>query len=368
VSRCLRVAFVALFIALGTNVAAPAWACGCGAYIPDNAHAAVTDERALITWDGSTQSILMSFTVRGGSDRAAWVMPLPAAAQVTLGDAAVFDELARISAARIEYRDSWWPTFDWLRGSSDRVADARAGAADGAVTVLGSQQIGPFTVTRLAAGDPVALAAWLTDRGFPYPPGLERNIAPYLAEGWETVALQLTPAAPGEQLAGDLQPLRLSFTSDTVVYPMRLSRAAVGTQSVDLYVLGEHRMDPSATPVPGRLPTLEFSGPVDASAVAPALRPYLESGSYLTRWSDRIPQPDLIDGDYVFTRADTDTVYQKVVVLTRDHGAVSGFVLLAGAGAAAVLTIVGAVVLRRRRIGQTALPAQAQAQAQTQAR
>ena len=97
---------------------------------------------------------------------------------------------------------------------------------------------------------------------------------------------------------------------------------------------------------------MEFSGRVEASSVAHSLRPYLDSGAYLTRWSDRIPQPELIDGDYVFERADADTAYQKVVVQTRDHGAVTGFALLAAAGAASVLTIVGATALSRWRARQ----------------
>jgi hypothetical protein len=351
VSRGIRALLVALIVALTTNVAAPAWACGCGAYIPDDAGAAVVAERALITWDGSTQNIMLSFNVRGGSDKAAWVMPLPSMSQVSLGDGAVFDELARISAPRIEYHDSWWPTFEWLRRSA--AADGAAAGRVGAVDVLGRRNIGPFTVTRLAADDPSALAAWLTDHGFPYPRGLERNIASYLADGWETVAIQLAPAAPGAQLTGTLQPLRLSFASDTVVYPMRLSRSATAAQSVDLYVLAEHRMDPSATPIPGRAPTLEFAGPVDADSVAHTVRPYLESGSYLTRWSDLIAQPELIDGDYVFAPAETDTAYQKVIEDHRDHGAVTGLLLLSTSGVAAALTIATGLTLRARRARQT---------------
>ena len=62
---------VILLGGLVSNVAAPAWACGCGAYIPDQAGASVTDERALIAWDGTTQDILMSFNVR----RQLWTRP-----------------------------------------------------------------------------------------------------------------------------------------------------------------------------------------------------------------------------------------------------------------------------------------------------
>ena len=60
--RMARFVFAAIVMFVGglvSSVASPAWACGCGAYIPDQAGASVTDERAMIAWDGSTQDILM---------------------------------------------------------------------------------------------------------------------------------------------------------------------------------------------------------------------------------------------------------------------------------------------------------------------
>lgn len=329
-----------MFATLTANIAAPAWACGCGAYIPDRAGAAVVDERALVAWDGITEDILMSFGVRGTSDRAAWVMPVPSAAHVTLGDAAVFDELARITAPRIEYRDSWWPTFGWLTEGS-RGALESAGARPGGVSVLANQRIGPFDVTRLAGDDPAALAGWLTAKGFPHPDGLDANLAPYVAAGWEIVAIQLAPDAAGATLSGTLQPLRLSFASDKAVYPMRLSRSATAPQSVDLYVLADHRMDPSALPLPGNAPTLQYAGRIDA----PALADY--RGRYLTRWTNYLGEPQRIDGDYVFARAATDSDYAQVIYRTRNRGDVTGLALIAATLGAVVLT--GVLWWRRRR-------------------
>lgn len=325
-------------------VTSPAWACGCGAYIPERAGASVVDERAVIAWDGATQDILMSFDVAGRSDKAAWVMPVPSAAQVALGDAQVFDELRRLTAPRVEYRDSWWPTFTWLfpRAAAPETAGAPGGAR---VDVLASQRIGPFDVTRLAANDPTALATWLADNGFPHPDGLDQNLAPYVADRWEIVAVQLAPAEGGASLTGDLQPLRLSFRSESVVYPMRLSRSATTPQSVDLYVLADHRMDPTAVPVAVAKPSLDFAGHVARADVSPALADYVGDGAYLTRWTDHIYDPAAIDGDYVFERAVADTPYQQVIYRTRDRGDITGLILLA-ALASVVVAIV--VVLARR--------------------
>jgi hypothetical protein len=329
------------------SIASPAWACGCGAYVPDNPGASVVDERALVAWDGTTEAILMSLSVAGSSDKAAWVMPVPSAADVALGDPEVFEELGRLTAPRIEYRDSWWPTFPWLIWAG--APPDTAGAPGGGVDVLGRQRLGPFDVTRLAADDPTALATWLTDNGFPHPDGLDENLAPYVADNWEIVAIQLVPARDGAPLTGDLQPLRLSFTSDRVVYPMRLSRSATRSQNVDLYVLAEHRMDPTAVPAAHERPSLGFAGPIESGDVSPALAEYVGGTAFLTRWTNTIFDPGSIDGDYVFEQAPSDSTYQQVIYRTRDRGDVTGLILLGTLGVGAIVILVALLRLAMRK-------------------
>jgi hypothetical protein len=340
--RSLVVVLAVLAGAVLLSVTSPAWACGCGAYVPDNPSSSVADERALIAWDGTTEDILMSLSVTGSSDRAAWVMPVPAPARISLGDTEVFSELAQLTAPRIEYRDSWWPTIPWLVWAGS--ASDTAGAPAGAVNVLGRQRLGPFDVTRLAANDPTALANWLSDNGFPHPDGLDENLAPYVADGWEIVAVQLVPAEAGGALSGALQPLRLTFASDTVVYPMRLSRSARTSQYIDLYVLADHRMDPSAVPVADEAPTLEFAGRIDRS-VSPALADYVGDGAFLTRWKNTIWDPAAIQGDYIFERAPSDTPFQQVIYRTRDRGHLTYLIVVASIGVAG---LAGALLLIRR--------------------
>lgn len=344
VVRWLCVVMMLATVSLASSLAAPAWACGCGAYIPDRAGASVATERALVAWDGTTEDIVMSFNVSGSSEKAAWVMPVPSPAEFSLGDAKAFDELSRLTAPRIEYRDDWWPNFDWLSMGSG--AETMAAAPPGGVNVLDRQRIGPFDVTRLAADDPTALAKWLFENGFPNPDGLEQDLAPYIADRWELVAIKLAPAEAKGELSGQLQPLTLSFKSDTVIYPMRLSRSAKLPQTIDLYVLANHRMDPTAVPVPRDKPALEFAGRLDPANAGPALQPYLAKGAFLTRWSNSLGQPELIEGDYVFAQADGDTPYQNVVYVTRERGQYTGLILIVAVGLGAVFL---AVALAKRR-------------------
>lgn len=336
---------VLLLASVSAGVAAPAWACGCGAYIPDGGRAAVATERALIAWDGARQDVVMSFQVTGDSDTAAWIMPVPSATDVTLADPDLFVELARLTRPRVEYRDDWWPNLpplDLEADSSDGVGAAPSGAS-----VVNRQRIGPFDVATLAADEAAGVATWLSDNGFPTPAGLEDNLAVYVDRGWQVIAVKLVPAESGE-LTGDLEPLRLSFASRLVIYPMRLSRSATTAQTVDLYLLAPHRMDPDSTPVPDARPDLEYAGRIDADTASAALSPYLEYGDFLTRWSDVITAPEDIEGDYVFVQAGEDTPFQRVVYVTRDRGDLTAAILLGVAVLGIVVVVIAAVRVRRR--------------------
>jgi hypothetical protein len=131
---------------------------------------------------------------------------------------------------------------------------------------------------------------------------------------------------------------------------MRLSRSATTPQTVDLYVLADHRMDPKSVPVPGRDPSLRYAGQVEGADVSPALVEYVGDGAFLTQWNDIIGEPALINGDYVFEQASSDTTYQQVIYRTRDRGDITGLILLAVLGFGVV---VGVVLLVRRNAGRT---------------
>ena len=341
-SRSIAVVLVVLAAAVLFNVASPAWACGCGAYVPDDPGSSVADERALIAWDGAAEDILMSLSVTGSSERAAWVMPVPSAARVSLGDTEAFEDLGRLTAPRIEYRDSWWPTIPWLVWAG--AASDTAGAPTGAVNVLDRQRLGPFDVTRLAADDPTALANWLKDNGFPHPDGLDDNLAPYVADGWEIVAIQLVPAEDGRLIVGSASaaaPLvrlghrRLPDAPVAIGHDVAVHRPLCAGAASNGSLGGSCR---------GRQADLEFAGHIERSD-SPALADFVGDAAFLTRWKNTIFDPAAIEGDYIFEQAPADTPFQQVVYRTRDRGHITYLILVASIGVAGVAA---AVLLIRR--------------------
>lgn len=355
-----RALVVAALLAAGQLVAVgwPAHACGCGAMVTaDDKALSVTEETSVIRWDGARQDIVMRLSVEGDAPEAAWVMPVPGRAEVTLGERELFTELQRLTAPRLETRYYFWPREgDWPFSEDGDGAVAGGGEAmDGSpgVEVVGREQLGPFDVARLAATDPEALDGWLGENGFGLSERLADELTHYVEQSWEYVAIRLAPDAAADDadaadgadadaagedsvLGGDLDPLHLSFESDTLVYPMRLSRLAQNPQELRLYVLAPHRMEPLGD-IGGQPPEVVFAGRLaPGDQPAGAVRELADGDQFLTVLDQSFHRPEEIDADHELVRTARDDEYHQVI--HRDE-------LLHWAGMPAWLVTVGGTTL-----------------------
>jgi hypothetical protein len=327
--RLVRIVVSALLLAVVlVLVPRPAAACACGAVI-SNSSAAVSGETALVSWDGTTESIDMVLKLKGSAVDAGWIMPTPQGTAVSLGDRSVFPKLATATAPRVEKRYVWLPSFG--AGNAAGADRAMPGTGAGGVQVSVSQ-VGPFTVSTLSSTDPDAVNTWLSDHGYPTRPELTDTFGVYLANGWAIQAVKLT--SPGGQLAGDLDPLRMTFSASTPVYPILLSKHARDTQIVTLYLVSAHRLE-VATPASTYASTTPlFAGRVTASTLG--LTPLDGDAVYLTAFTE-VLIPDQITGDYTFRQAADDTSYQRVTYIDVDMSGVTMLVVLGLLVAAAIV-------------------------------
>ncbi|WP_327260756.1 DUF2330 domain-containing protein [Streptomyces sp. NBC_01232] len=345
-----------LFALLVTQLVAlvnPAYACGCGAMIPDGqSRIGVDRETSVVRWDGRTEQIVMRFTVGGDAHRAAWIMPVPGRATVELADGKMFDELSRLTRPERKTRSYFWPRErDWPFSSrtGDTAGAPMPGSAAPPVGVVGREQLGDFDVARLTATDPDALKNWLESNGFTLPDRLATEVKPYVDQSWEYVAVRLAPRQQGKPLRGDLDPLRIRFESDRLVYPMRLSRMANTPQSLGLYVLADHRMEP-ATAIGGSAPKVTFAGSIEPEG-GPLAELAGAGPVFLTAIDQRFPDPGRIDADHELRATAKDTPYRRAIY--RDEllmvGGVPAWLLTIGAVAVAVTASAVAILRIRAR-------------------
>jgi Uncharacterized protein conserved in bacteria (DUF2330) len=348
-NRALLVVLALLVVQWG-SLMAPAYACGCGALVHDPASRLNVDrETSAVRWDGRSEQIVMSLTVAGNASQAAWIMPVPHRATVTLGDNALFDALESVTAPVHRTRDHFWPhggEWPFGSGSGDGASAVPRPAGAPAVGVVGRERLGPFDVARLTATDPGALDSWLRQNGFRLPHGMPEDLRPYVDRKWEYVAVRLAPDRKGGTLAGVLDPLRLRFASDRLVYPMRLSRRAKNPQTLGLYVLAAHRMETRGA-IGGLPPEVTYAGRIPPTG---ALGRFAAGERYLTALEQSFPEPSRINGDHELRRAASDRSYQRVIHDERllTAGGIPLWLLTVG-GVLVVLAVAALLLIRAGR-------------------
>ncbi len=331
-------AALVLGMAFAIAPVAPASACACGGVAPSpGSEVAVGEEHAIISWHADDQQsgveqIDLLLGVLSTDVETGLIFPTPSPATVSLGDRADFEAIDRVTTPKEVEEYEWWA----FREMGD-------GAAGGAPPeVLDVVQLGPIEAVTLAASDSSGLQTWLADNGFALAPAVTALLDGYVERGWYFVALKLTGDAP---LDGGLDPLRFTFASDELVYPLELSRAATSPQTVRLYVFDDHRQRVSfaGAGAPAAAFT-SWAAPVVGTEVA-------RFGDYLTVFELYFDEPDSqILGDLKFADTLTDettgTEYRVSVPLGL-FGIPLGWLLvvvafIGGVGALLVVSIVGA--------------------------
>ena len=333
--RGIRLASALVLVAgLSVLPVLPAAACACGGVAPlPGSEVAVGEEHAIVSWQDGVEQIDLLLAVLSSDSEAGLVFPTPAPATVTLGDREDFAAIDRVTTPeRVEEYD-WW-SFAGAGG-------ATAGAPPEVLDVV---QLGPIEATTLAASDTAGLQSWLADNDYALSPAVTALLDGYVDRGWYFVALKLTGDAP---LDGGLDPLRFTFASEELVYPLELSRAATTPQTVRLFVFADHRQRVSFTGA--GVPAASFT-----SWAAPVTGTEVESfGAYLTVFELYFSEPgSQILGDLEFADTLTDetagTEYTVVVPVSL-FGIPLGWLLsgFAIAGALVALLVVTAVGAKR---------------------
>ena len=328
----------AVVLLLGLQVASPAVACACGAPAPRPGQDVIVDkELAILSWDGDQERIELLLDMLTDADDVGLIFPTPAPAKVTAGDRQTFADIEEAIAPKEVTVDDWW--------GGNGGDGAGAGAPP---TVLDQVQLGPVQATTLAADDATGLTDWLDENGYAIRDEIAAGLQEYVDKGWYFVALKLTSDAP---LDGMLDPVRFTFDSDELVYPMALSKRATTVQQARLYVFQDHRariagLDDPTVPLGQASTTWAGKAPDVGAGLS----------GYLTVVDLYFPSPaSQIPGDLVVVQAGDDEPLQPAYTVTRPltvFGIPFGVVVILGVVAGIlVLLAIGTLVARlfRRR-------------------
>lgn len=303
---------------IGLLFTLPATACACGAFLmPEGERVSVSQETAVISFDGETERILLTLDVDAPHENAALLIPTPTPATVSVGQAGMAEELAQVTAPVVERVNQWWPGDP--RG--DTSAPRPAPPAPPVTEVEG------VDVDLIEAAKADDLEDWLKKSGYVLRDDIATALKPYIQQGWYFALITLDT----ETLTGRIGPLDISFGTNQLVYPMRLS-VAQGPLLVRTYIFADHRME--RTDSMGG--SLKWAGSVPQTRFTnQTLVDLARDFPFLTVWEQRFTDPRTqVDQDMVFAASSNNTAYHEVqvdVVRKEIFGTLAGPTLVFGA-------------------------------------
>jgi hypothetical protein len=202
---------VVVIAAMATVGIGGASACACGALL----RAREVSEKALVTLNGGTETIVPGLTINRVGNHAAVVFPVPA-------------------RPRISALPKGLHLFSQLDEATTPKGSGKGGAgapSAGAPSVISQKVIGGYKVTVLRGGSGETVRSWLSRHGYVLPAGASPILGNYIRRGWYFVAIRLADSA-----AGEIQPLAIRFAAKRLVYPMKLSHVATEPVDLDLFL------------------------------------------------------------------------------------------------------------------------------------
>lgn len=187
---------------------------------PDDYYIWETGQKGAIFYesDNSTETLVISMNFQGNAEDFAWIIPVPGKPEVTKGSQELFTALQEKTG------------YEYYPAGSGLGAMESAAPDEEKVTVIEEKTVDYYDVAVLSAKEPDALAKWLNDNGYKYPEKYSYIFNDYINNGWFFVAAKIQPQLTGEAdieeelNSGTATPLQLVFTSDNIVYPLRISR------------------------------------------------------------------------------------------------------------------------------------------------
>jgi hypothetical protein len=203
----------------------PRPALACGGLFCQNTPVDQNAERIIFTQNNDgTVSAIIQIQYTGWAPDFSWILPLPS--PITAEDIEV-PETAMTAFTELEIQTN--PIFippplpECAMVVMEDMAMAEAAPAEEeGVEVFASGEVGPYGFDVIGSEDPDALIIWLRDNEYRVTEEMEPLINVYVEEQFVFLAMRLLPDSDAQ----DIQPVKVTYETDTPMIPLRLTAVA----------------------------------------------------------------------------------------------------------------------------------------------
>jgi len=252
---------IALFCMVSTALA------DGGMVVPPDMAIAEFGQAAIIRYQNGTEQLAVVSSFRSEATDFAWVLPLPAEPTVDSFDLALLGQLQYY--CRPLYRSS--SSIGCAAAVNER---GDYGSDSLGVEQIGQGVIGQYAYLVLRTAEPETLAGYLRSQGYELPDNAASVFGHYTSKNWQYFVVARSLDSTGVEYYRSVG-IRLTFATDSAVYPLYISRLSSEYSAVILYVVADHRQMFNGA-------RLLFSGHVD-SGTFPDFPGFVDRPSHLTK-------------------------------------------------------------------------------------
>jgi uncharacterized membrane protein YgcG len=209
-----------------------------------------TGENILFAMDGGYVEAHVQIQYQGAAESFAWIVPMPAVPQVTVGSQPLFQNLLNATVPSYGFNtqfDSCGNIGLGAGGTASFGSGGGAGMSGGSdagagPTVVYTKVVGAFEVTVLQGGTAQEVSNWLGTNGYQSIDTAPAILENYVAKGFVFVAVKLFGGADLDEI----HPLVFRYQGTEPCVPLELTAvAAVENMGVRAFFLGDDRVYPS---------------------------------------------------------------------------------------------------------------------------
>lgn len=183
-----------------------------------NGYTKESEQEGIIIHEKGKETLFLRVQFHGEPKDFAWIIPTPSKPEVDKAPEEIFESLHELLAP--------YPIFSKIGMGMSMMASSIDG-----VNIIESKEVGIYNVTVLSADTPNALSNWLREEEFPVPDGAEDIFSDYVNKKWFFVAIKinaqkLTKEEKNKIEEGSTPPLKFTFNSEQIVYPLKISSIA----------------------------------------------------------------------------------------------------------------------------------------------
>ena len=243
-------------LGIATMIAAVAFAgekqasaCG-GCFTPPSQNVTdITDERMLLSVSPVQSTLYDQIRYSGSPSNFAWVLPIVGTVTVGLSADVLFDSIDALTSTQIHPPPVSCPSpscnYDSANGGGGSGGAGGGAATDPAVTVLVSQNVGPYATVQLRSTDGSALTNWLAQNGYNIPAASQPFLAAYVQQGLDFLALKLLP----NQGVQAMRPVRVTSAGAGLTLPLRMASIGTGAiTGITIWIVADGRYEPQNFP------------------------------------------------------------------------------------------------------------------------